>query len=153
MFWLTLVLPALTRRYALLLPLAIAPVQDSRKQVDAAFVILKDLAEDDGRYATVIAGGGDSLRRELGFVGSASPLVAIDKALTSLMPEDEGDYNEEFERFILALRAADADAYSANFVEFSAAKATPQQYFNSARRELRIAKKALAEMIHLLGDS
>jgi len=126
-----------------------------RQKVEEALGVLRDLTTDDAKFQEVVAGGGDNLRRQLGTVGQASPLFGIEKTLVALMAEveDEVDYNENYERFVIALRAADADAYSANFVEFSAAKATPEGYFRSARRELKVACASLANIAAILAAS
>lgn len=100
----------------------------------------------------MVAGGGDSLRRELGFVGTTSPLFSIDKALMAVSEdaEDPVEFGERMDDFLLALRAADADAYSANFVTFSSAKGSPEGYFKSARKELNRARDDLDAIVSLL---
>ena len=132
---------------------ALEPVA-ARRQVDASLAILTWLVTDDAAFQSVVAGGGDNLRRELGFVGTGSPLFSIDKPLLFFMGDvaDSGEYNERYEQFILALRAADADAYSANFIEFSASKGTPAGYFKSARKELKVAQESLAAMANMLNS-
>lgn len=103
-------------------------------------------------YDAIIAGGGDALRRELGFVGTSSSLLMIDRALLALSDDatDVAQYSEQQEDLLLALRAADADAYSSNFVGYSSAKGTPAGYFKSARKELVRALADLDGVLSLL---
>mmetsp|Transcript_17572 Transcript_17572/g.22922 ORF Transcript_17572/g.22922 Transcript_17572/m.22922 type:complete len:153 (-) Transcript_17572:1281-1739(-) len=140
--------PFISRQYT---EAAVIDKREAFEQLEASVLLLRRLLKDD-EYARVTAGGGDALRREIGFVGTGSPLFSIDKALTVLRDEamDPVEYGEEFERFSYALRMADNDAYSANFVEFSAAKATPAGYFKSAKNELRQAYASLANLFDLI---
>jgi hypothetical protein len=55
---------------------AAASAAEARAQLGAAMKTADDLLE---RWDDVIGGGGDSIRRQLGTVGTTSPLFQIDK--------------------------------------------------------------------------
>lgn len=89
-------------------------------------------------YDEIVAqGGGDNVRRYLGTVGVSSGLYGIPKVLKELQEEakDVVEYTENMYDFDFSLRAADTAVYSANFVEFSAAKTKPEKFFEDARLE------------------
>lgn len=90
-------------------------------------------------YDEISRGGGDNVRRYLGTVGTTSALYGIQKVLKELKSEAEdiAEFMEDVEEFDYYLRAADAAAYSAIFVEYSAASTTPKQYFEDARKAIR----------------
>ncbi len=82
-------------------------------------------------------GGGDNVRRYLGTVGMTSGMYGIMKVMKQLQDEAEDivEYTENMNEFGYSLLAADTSCYSANFVEYSAAKTKPQKFFDDARRE------------------
>jgi hypothetical protein len=89
-------------------------------------------------YDEIVAqGGGDNVRRYLGTVGVSSGLYGIPKVLKELQEEakDIVEFTENMNEFDFSLRAADTAVYSANFVEFSAAKTKPEKFFEDARLE------------------
>lgn len=95
----------------------------------------KDLEYLITHYDEIVAnGGGDNVRRYLGTVGFSSSLYGISKVLKELQDEadDIVEYTENMNEFDAYLRAADTACYSANFVEFSAAKTKPEAFFKDA---------------------
>lgn len=101
------------------------------------------------RYDEILKeGGGDNVRRYLGTVGTVSGLYGIDKVLKELQSEadDIVNYTEAMFEFGYALRAADTAAYSANFVEYSAAKTKPEQFWTEAKKEAQKMKQCLDDM-------
>jgi hypothetical protein len=94
------------------------------------------------------SGGGDNVRRYLGTVGFTSSLYGISKVLKEL--QDEADdivkYTENMNEFDAYLRAADTACYSANFVEFSAAKTKPEAFFKDAFGEVQKIKEYMNNM-------
>ena len=46
-------------------------------------------------------------------------------------------YTENMDDFVYYLRAADTAVYSANFVEFSAAKTKPKKFFDDAKLDCK----------------
>ena len=99
-------------------------------------------------YDEIQKGGGDSVRRYLGTVGVTSSMYGIQKVMKELQEEadDIVEYTENMNEFERSLRAADTAAYSANFVEFSAAKTKPEQFFKDARKELELMRSAMDNM-------
>jgi hypothetical protein len=89
-------------------------------------------------YDEISKGGGDSVRRYLGTVGTASPLYGIGKVMKELQEEasDIVEYTETMSDFDISLRSADTAVYSAIFVEFSSAKTKPEKFFKDARFEI-----------------
>ncbi|GMH64523.1 hypothetical protein TL16_g03981 [Triparma laevis f. inornata] len=85
-------------------------------------------------YDKIKAGGGDNVRRYLGTVGTSSSIFGL-KPVFKLLQDSASDIitfidaTEEFDR---ALVSADSAAYSSMFVEFSAAKGTPEEYYDKA---------------------
>lgn len=79
--------------------------------------------------------GGDNIRRYLGTVGTTSALYGITKVMRELQEEanDIVEFTENMNDFEYWLRAADTAAYSANFVEFSAAKTKPEEFYQDAK--------------------
>ena len=100
-------------------------LQEARRTVD-------DLIEN---YDEISKGGGDAVRRYLGTVGTDSALFGILRVLKELRSEcdDIVEYSESMDEFDYYLRAADTALYSANFVEFSAAKTKPEKFFADAK--------------------
>jgi len=96
----------------------------------------------------VTSGGGDNVRRYLGTVGVTSGLYGITKVLKELQEEadDIVMYTENMNDFDYFLRAADTACYSANFVEFSAAKTKPEKFFEDAKSDVQNMKTALDRM-------
>ena len=90
-------------------------------------------------YEEICKGGGDNVRRYLGMVGTTSAVYGITKVMKELQDEadDIVEYTENMNDFEYYLRAADTAVYSANFVEFSSAKATPQQFFDTAKGDIK----------------
>ena len=100
-------------------------------------------------YDTIVAnGGGDNVRRYLGTVGFTSGLYGITKVLKELQEEaaDIVEYTENMNEFDYFLRAADTSCYSANFVEFSAAKTKPEKFFEDAKKDAHNMREALDKM-------
>lgn len=113
----------------------------------------KDLQYLSENYDDIVKnGGGDNVRRYLGTVGFTSGMYGISKVMKELQKEakDIVEYTENMNEFDAALRGADTACYSANFVEFSAAKTRPEAFFDDARVEieqmLQIMKTMAAEV-------
>eukprot|EP00586_Coscinodiscus_wailesii_P018949 CAMPEP_0172517294 /NCGR_PEP_ID=MMETSP1066-20121228/283832_1 /TAXON_ID=671091 /ORGANISM="Coscinodiscus wailesii, Strain CCMP2513" /LENGTH=141 /DNA_ID=CAMNT_0013299219 /DNA_START=19 /DNA_END=444 /DNA_ORIENTATION=+ len=104
-------------------------------------------------YASITPQGGDNVRRYLGTVGTTSGLYGISKVLKALQEESEDivEYTEAMNDFESFLSAADTACYSANFVEFSAAKTKPETFFENAFLELGLMKGAMEKMAKELG--
>jgi hypothetical protein len=110
--------------------------------------VIDDLLQN---WPTVVAqGGGDGIRREIGTVGTTSPLFQIDKALRVLREEAEDliEFTDQTEEFQLALSRADSMAYSANFAGGSGKPTPPAVYIEKSRNEVielqKIAKSLRA---------
>jgi hypothetical protein len=110
--------------------------------------VIDDLLKN---WPTVVAqGGGDGIRREIGTVGTTSPLFQIDKALRALREEAEDliEFTDQTEEFQLALSRADSMAYSANFAGGSGKPTPPAFYIEKSRNEVielqKIAKSLRA---------
>lgn len=90
-------------------------------------------------YDSISKLGGDNVRRYLGTVGTASAMYGIEKVLKDLQNEanDIVVYTENMDDFTYYLRAADTAVYSANFVEFSAAKTKPEKFFDDAKSDCK----------------
>jgi len=99
----------------------------------------KDLIDLLDNYDSIMAGGGDSVRRYLGTVGLNSGLYGITKVLKSLQEEAEDivEYTENMNEFNAYLNAADTACYSSNFVEHSSAKGTPEGYLRDAKGDAK----------------
>lgn len=105
-------------------------------------------------YDDIIAqGGGDNIRRYLGTVGTTSGLYGIAKVLKELQQEadDIFEYTENMNDFDAALIAADMNAYSSNFVEFSAAKTRPEKFYEDALKDAERMKFHLDKLAAELG--
>jgi hypothetical protein len=109
--------------------IAKARFQDARRTV-------VDLVNN---YDSIIKDGGDNVRRYLGTVGTTSAMYGIEKVLKDLQNEanDIVAYTENMDDFVYYLRAADTAVYSANFVEFSAAKTKPEKFFDDAKSDCK----------------
>jgi hypothetical protein len=112
----------------------------------------KSLSELVDNYEEIAKGGGDNVRRYLGTVGVTSGLYGINRVLKTLQDEarDVIEYTENLNEFDYALRAADTAVYSANFVEYSAAKTKPEKFFEDAGIEIDRMQVYLDEMISQL---
>ena len=90
-------------------------------------------------YDSISKEGGDNVRRYLGTVGTTSAMYGIEKVLKDLQNEanDIVTYTENMDDFAYYLRAADTAVYSANFVEFSAAKTKPEKFFDDAKSDCK----------------
>lgn len=99
-------------------------------------------------YDEIAAGGGDNVRRYLGTVGTTSGLYGIPKVLKELQDEaaDVVEYTENMSDFDYYLRAADTAVYSANFVEYSAAKTRPEKFFADAKADAERMKVYMDNM-------
>mmetsp|Transcript_19055 Transcript_19055/g.22758 ORF Transcript_19055/g.22758 Transcript_19055/m.22758 type:complete len:218 (-) Transcript_19055:114-767(-) len=120
----------------------------ARLQWKQSLTVIDDLVQN---WSTVTSkGGGDSIRIQLGTVGTASPLFLIDKALKVLREEadDLVEFTEQEEEFRLALSRADSMAYSANFAGGSGKPTPPQVYIDKSQKEViglqKIAKSLSA---------
>ena len=104
-----------------------ARFREARKSLD-------DLIEN---YDDISKGGGDAVRRYLGTVGTDSALFGIMRVLKELKSEcdDVVEYSESMDEFDYYLRSADTAVYSANFVEYSAAKTKPEKFFADAKAD------------------
>jgi len=113
----------------------------------------EDLATLIDNYDTISAGGGDSVRRYLGTVGVTSNLYGISKVMKELQEEanDYVEYTEMMNEFASYLNAADTACYSANFVEFSAAKTKPEKFLADALADAKNMQKAMKAMAAELG--
>lgn len=104
-------------------------------------------------YDEIAKGGGDSIRRYLGTVGTSSPLCGIGKVMKDLQEEssDIVEYTEAMNDFDVSLRAADTAAYSSIFVEFSSAKTKPEKFIKDAKLEIKNMQVHLVTMANELG--
>jgi hypothetical protein len=121
-------------------------IPQSKKRFQEASKTLDYLLE---HYEDIVSnGGGDNVRRYLGTVGTTSALYGIPKVLKELQSEssDIVEYTENMNDFGYYLSAADTSLYSANFIEFSASKGTPQQYFEAAKKELVLTRACMDRM-------
>ena len=118
------------------------------------------LAKQDLTYllehfdGVIAQGGGDNVRRYLGTVGVSSGMYGITKVMKRLQEEAEDivEYTENMNEFDYSLRAADTACYSANFVEFSAAKTKPEKFFEDALLEterMLVAMEVMAKELKL----
>lgn len=99
-------------------------------------------------YDVISADGGDNVRRYLGTVGTTSGLYGIQKVLRTLQEEanDIVEYTENMSDFEYYLSAADTAAYSAIFVEFSAAKTKPEKFFADAKKDVQQMRACMDRM-------
>mmetsp|Transcript_20540 Transcript_20540/g.37325 ORF Transcript_20540/g.37325 Transcript_20540/m.37325 type:complete len:229 (-) Transcript_20540:340-1026(-) len=118
---------------------ALARFQQAQKDLDYLITHFDDV---------VASGGGDNVRRYLGTVGFTSSLYGISKVLKELQDEadDIVEYTENMNEFDAYLRAADTASYSANFVEFSAAKTKPEAFFKDAFGDVQKMKEYMNNM-------
>ena len=120
------------------------------KKFVAAKQTLSTLLSD---YPQISAKGGDEIRRYLGIVGTTSPLFSINKTFADLRDsaDDIVEFTEAATDFDRALRGADGQAYSSNFVEFSASKGTKEDYYASAKVDIVEMDKFMKVMAKELG--
>jgi hypothetical protein len=104
-------------------------------------------------YDNISKEGGDNVRRYLGTVGTTSALYGIPKVMKDLQVESDDivEFTENMQDFNYYLRAADTAVYSANFVEFSAAKTKPEKFFEDARSDCLKARMYMNNMAHEIG--
>ena len=115
-------------------------VEEARARLASSRETLDALLSD---YPSISAKGGDEIRRYLGTVGTTSPLLGIRTTLKVLQDsaEDIVTYTEAMETFDRILSSADQEAYSSMFVEFSAAKGKPEDFYERARKDIEIMAK------------
>ena len=108
-----------------------------------------DLIEN---YDSIIKDGGDNVRRYLGTVGTTSAMYGIERVLKDLQDEanDIVAYTEAMDEFVYFLRAADTAVYSANFVEFSAAKTKPEKFYDDAKVDCKNILQQMDKMANEL---
>ena len=108
----------------------------AKARFQEARITLADLVNN---YDSISKEGGDNVRRYLGTVGTTSAMYGIEKVLKGLQNEanDIVAYTENMDDFVYYLRAADTAVYSANFVEFSAAKTKPEKFFDDAKSDCK----------------
>ena len=126
-------LPLLAPKQSTATQLTTHQTQNSLDQLNDATKTLNHLLENFDDIAK--KDGGDGIRRLLGTVGTTSPLYRIQTALR-VLAEDSSDpetFVETLERALTELQGADNDAYSSNFVTYSAAKATPEDYWSRSK--------------------
>eukprot|EP00440_Ansanella_granifera_P051250 gb/GFBE01055554.1/.p1 GENE.gb/GFBE01055554.1/~~gb/GFBE01055554.1/.p1 ORF type:complete len:257 (+),score=58.17 gb/GFBE01055554.1/:1-771(+) len=147
----SLLLAGLDGRAAIASVSGLPSPKDARQQVLAAARKLGELADAE-KYAKVAAAGGDNIRREIGTVGTSSPLFDIDKAFKALAEEadDAEAYFEELEKLLKALSGTEADAYSSLFALNSAANVPPEVYIKKAFKELEEANTIVKGLLAML---
>jgi hypothetical protein len=118
---------------------ALARFQQAQKDLDYLITHFDDV---------VASGGGDNVRRYLETFGFTYSLYGISKLLKELQDEAEDivEYTENMNEFDAYLRAADTACYSANFVEFSAAKTRPEAFFKDAFGDVQKMKEYMNNM-------
>jgi len=104
-------------------------------------------------FSVISEGGGDNIRRYLGTVGVTSGMYGIPRVMKELQEEanDIIEYTENMNDFDAYLRQADTSCYSANFVEFSAAKTKPEKFFQDAKSDAQQMKIRMDAMAVELG--
>lgn len=105
-------------------------------------------------YDEIARGGGDNVRRYLGTVGTTSGLYGIQKVMRALQEEadDIVEFTENMTDFEYYLSAADTAVYSANFVEYSAAKTKPEKFFADAKKDAEQMKVYMDRMAATLSQ-
>jgi len=123
--------------------------KEAREQFEAVIATTdKLLAEWD----TVIQGGGDAIRTQLGTNGPGTPFYKIDKAIKVLQNncEDPITFGEASEEFEVRRASADAMAYSAIFTGGSGKPTPPEVYYKKSKVEVDALKRVEAEMLSAL---
>jgi hypothetical protein len=120
-------------------------IEEAKARFQEARISLNNLIEN---YDAIATKGGDNVRRYLGTVGTTSGLYGIQKVLRTLQDEanDIVEYTESLSDFEYYLSAADTAAYSAIFVEYSAAKTKPEQFFADANKALQRMRACMDRM-------
>jgi hypothetical protein len=120
-------------------------VDQAKERFKMAQASLSELTND---YASISSLGGDNVRRYLGTVGTTSGLFGIQKVLKALQEEagDIVEYTENMNEFAAVLNGADTACYSSNFVKFSSAKGSPEQYLGYAERDIKQMQVHLSAM-------
>jgi hypothetical protein len=124
---------------------------DARKQIAAGYTALDKLLGEFGGVTE--REGGDGVRRILGTVGASSPVYRVEVAFRSLTEaaDDPPEYLDGLEELMRNLADADSQAYSANFIAFSSAKGTPEQYFGLSKAAVARARKEWGTLMKRLG--
>ena len=123
----------------------------AKQQILAGYDELGRLLRDF--EAVVSGGGGDGVRRVLGTVGTTSPVYLIEPAFRLLFDADESlpmEYIETVESLMRNLAAADSEAYSAIFIEFSSAKGKPADYFGRSKQAVARARDDWRQLMDYL---
>jgi len=125
-------------------------VEEAKARFQKARQTLNELLAN---YEEISKGGGDAVRRYLGTVGTTSALYGITRVMKDLQSEcdDIVEYTENMQDFAYYLGAADTAVYSANFVEFSAAKTKPEKFFADAKGDAMKMKVYMDNMAAELG--
>lgn len=123
--------------------------EEAKARFQEARRSLHDLIQN---YDEISRDGGDNVRRYLGTVGTVSGLYGIQKVLRILQEEanDIVEYTENMSDFEYYLSAADTAVYSANFVEYSAAKTKPEKFFADAKKDVQQMKTCMDRMAQQL---
>ena len=128
-------------------PVLAISVDDARSQWAAACKATDRLYSD---WDTLSSGGGDAVRRELGTVGTSSPLFQLNKAVRVLQDEasDPIEWGENSEELLLSLGRADSMAYSSNFAGGSGkqSEVSKDAMMAKAEREVRAMRDAERKM-------
>jgi hypothetical protein len=123
----------------------------AKNQIVAGYAELGKLVDS---FETVSgSGGGDGVRRYRGTVGTDSPVYLVEKAFRLLFEADEElpmEYIEKVESLMQNLSAADSEAYSAIFIEFSSAKGKPADYFKRSKAAVVRARDDWKELMGYL---
>ena len=127
-------------------PVLAISVDDARSQWAAACQATDRLLSD----WDTLSSGGDAVRRELGTVGTSSPLFQLNKAVRVLQDEasDPIEWGENLEELLLSLGRADSMAYSSNFAGGSGkqSEVSKDAMLAKAEREVRAMRDAERKM-------
>lgn len=108
----------------------------------------KDIQYLLDHYDEICEGGGDNVRRYLGYVGTTSGLFGIQKVMKVL--QDEADdyvaFTEDMEEFNSYLAGAEGAAYSAIFVVSSTSGDPPEKYYKIAKKNINKMKFHMENM-------
>ncbi|GAX09583.1 hypothetical protein FisN_38Lu031 [Fistulifera solaris] len=120
-------------------------IEEAKARFQEGRTSMNNLLEN---YDAIAANGGDNVRRYLGTVGTTSGLYGIQKVLRTLQDEanDIVEYTESLSDFEYYLSAADTAAYSAIFVEYSAAKTKPEEFFADAKKAVQRMRACMDQM-------
>jgi hypothetical protein len=108
----------------------------------------KDLQYLLDHYDEIAQGGGDNVRRYLGYVGTTSGLFGIQKVLKVLQEEadDFVSFTDDMNEFNSYLAGAEGAAYSAIFSVTSTSTIKPEKYFNDAKINVKKMKYYMDSM-------